>query len=57
MAELEVYAEAEPLGRHNVEVEAAAAPANDFEVFTPEIELADVAVIPRPFRTDDVAPR
>jgi hypothetical protein len=53
MAELEVYAEAEPLGRHHVEVEAAGPPANDIEAFTPEIELADVAVIPRPFRTED----
>ena len=55
MAELEVYAEAEPLGRHTVEVAAAEPPANEFEIFTPEIELADVAVIPRPFRTDDTA--
>jgi len=56
MAELEVYAEAEPLGRHNVEVAAAEPPSNELEAFAPEIELADVAVIPRPFRTDDVAP-
>lgn len=54
MAELEVYAEAEPLGRHTVQVAAAEAPTNELEVFTPEIEFA---VIPRPFRTDDVAPR
>jgi hypothetical protein len=57
MAELDVFAEAAPLGRHNVEVEAAEPPANDLEVFTPEIELADVAVIPRPFRTDAAAAR
>jgi hypothetical protein len=58
MAELEVYAEAEPLGRHSVEVEAAVPPANDIAAFTPEIELADVALIPRPFLTDDAdAPR
>jgi hypothetical protein len=58
MAELEVYAEAQPLGRHNIEVAAAEPPANDIEAFTPEIELADVAIIPRPFRTDDAnAPR
>ena len=57
MAELEVYAEAEPLGRHNVEVAAAEPPSNELEAFAPEIELADLAVIPRPFRTDDVAPR
>jgi hypothetical protein len=55
MSELAVYAEAEPLGRHNVELAAAEPPTNEFEVFTPEIELADVAVIPRPFRTDDAA--
>ncbi len=58
MAELEIYAEAEPLGRHNIEVAAAEPPANELGVFTPEIELADVAVIPRPFRIDDdTAPR
>jgi hypothetical protein len=56
MTELEVYAEAAPLGRHNVEVAAAEPPSNEIEAFTPEIELADVAVIPRPFRTDDAAP-
>jgi len=56
MAELEVYAEAAPLGRHNVEVAAAEPPSNELEAFAPEIELADVTVIPRPFRTDDVAP-
>jgi hypothetical protein len=55
MADLEVYAEAAPLGRHNVEVVAAEPPTNEIEAFTPEIELADVAVIPRPFRTDDAA--
>ena len=56
MAELEVYAEAEPLGRYNVEVAAAEPPSNELGVLTPEIELADVTVIPRPFRIDDVAP-
>jgi len=56
MAELEVYAEAAPLGRHNIEVAAAEPPSNELEAFAPEIELADVAVIPRPFRTDDAAP-
>jgi hypothetical protein len=56
MTELEVFAESAPLGRHNVEVAAAEPPTNDIEAFTPEIELADVAVIPRPFRTDDVTP-
>jgi hypothetical protein len=55
MADLEVYAEAAPLGRHNVEVAEAEPPTNEIEAFTPEIELADVAVIPRPFRTDDAA--
>ena len=56
MAELEVYAEAAPLGRYNVEVAAAEPPSNELGVLTPEIELADVTVIPRPFRIDDVAP-
>jgi hypothetical protein len=58
MAEVEVYAEAGPLGRHNVEVAPAEPPSNELGVLTPEIELADVAVIPRPFLTDDAtAPR
>jgi hypothetical protein len=57
MAELEVYAGAAPLGRHNVEMTAVEPPANELEIFRPEIELADVAVIPRPFRTDAAAPR
>ena len=58
MSEHQVYAEAEPLGVHNVEVEAVEPPANEIEAFTPKIELADVAVIPRPFRADDsTAPR
>jgi hypothetical protein len=56
MTELDVFAESEPLGRHNVEVAAAEPPTNEIAAFAPEIELADVAVIPRPFRTDDVAP-
>ena len=58
MAEHQVYAEAEPLGVHSVVVEAVEPPTNEIEAFTPKIELADVAVIPRPFRADDSnAPR
>jgi hypothetical protein len=55
---LEVYAVSPtPLGRHTLELAAAEPPANDFEIPTPELELADVAVIPRPFRTGDAAAR
>ena len=41
MAEHQVYAQAEPLGVHNVEVEAIEPPANEIEAFTPKIELAE----------------
>jgi hypothetical protein len=52
----EVYPEgADPLSRPSLEVEAAAPPANELEIVAPQIELADVAVIPRPFRNGDAA--
>ena len=55
---LEVYAVSPtPLGRHTFEVAAAEPPANDFEIPMPELELAELAVIPRPFRSDDSVAR
>ena len=48
-----VYAEAtEPLGRISFEVAAAEPPSNDFVIDSPRLEMTDLAVIPRPFRTD-----
>jgi hypothetical protein len=49
----DVYAEgAEPLGRPHLTIAAAEPPANDVLVLAPELELAELATIPRPFRTD-----
>ena len=58
IGESTVYADQEPLNRRpNLDVDAAP-PANDVAIVAPKIEIADVAVIPRPFRTDDAnAPR
>lgn len=55
----EVYAAGtEPLGRPSLEVATAEPPANEIEIVAPQIELAEVAVIPRPFRDGDAtAPR
>jgi hypothetical protein len=53
----DVYADgSDPLGRPNLEVAAAEPPANDFEIASPELELADLAIIPRPFRSEDGTP-
>jgi hypothetical protein len=53
----DVYAEgADPLGRHTLEIAAVEPPANDLVIAPPRLELADLAVGPRPFR-DDVAPQ
>ena len=53
----DVYAEgADPLGRHTLEIAAVEPPANDLVIASPRLELADLAVAPRPFR-DDVAPQ
>jgi len=50
----DVYAEGkDPLGRHSLEVDAAQPPANDVKIASPELEIADLAIIPRPFRSDD----
>jgi hypothetical protein len=52
----EVFATgSEPLRPRDVEVAAAEPPKNEVEIPPPELELAEVAVIPRPFRTDDAA--
>jgi len=58
IGESTVYADQEPLSRRlSLDVDAAP-PANDVAIVAPKIEIADVAVIPRPFRTDDAnAPR
>jgi hypothetical protein len=50
----DVYAEeTDPLGRHSIDVADAEPPANDFQIASPELELAELAIIPRPFRADD----
>ena len=57
IGESTVYADQEPLRRPNLDVDAQP-PVNDFAIVEPKIEIADVAAIPRPFRTDDAkAPR
>ena len=55
----DVYADgSDPLRRHSLEVAAAEPPANDFSIQSPELELAELAIVPRPFRDDaDTAPR
>jgi hypothetical protein len=53
----DVYAEGTvPLGRRNFEIAAAEPPANDLLIAPPEIELADLGIVPRPFRDDDTRP-
>ena len=48
----DVYAEGNrPLGRRTLEIAAVEPPANEVPLLKPEIELA---VVPRPFRNDDV---
>jgi len=52
----DVYAEdGDPLGRRSIEVAAVEPPTNDLQIATPELELAELAIIPRPFRTDETA--
>lgn len=52
----EVFATgSEPLRPRGIEVAAAEPPANDVEISPPELELVEVAVIPRPFRSDGTA--
>ena len=46
----DVYAEgSDPLGRRTLEIEAAEPPSNDLVIPAPQIELTDLAVVPRPF--------
>jgi hypothetical protein len=54
----DVYAAgSDPLGRRSLEVAAAEPPANDFSIPSPDLELAELAIVPRPFRDDaDTAP-
>jgi hypothetical protein len=48
-----VYAEgADPLGRRSVEVPAVEPPTNDLIIPSPQLEVTDLAVMPRPFRDD-----
>jgi hypothetical protein len=54
----DVYADgAAALGRHSVEVAPAEPPTNDFEIQSLEIALAELAIVPRPFRDDAAAQR
>ena len=55
----DVYADgSDPLGRRSLEVSAAEPPANDLSIQSPDLELAELAIVPRPFRTDaDTAQR
>jgi hypothetical protein len=52
-----VYAEdTDPLGRRSFEVAAAEPPSNELVIASPRLEMTDLAVIPRPFRTDATEP-
>jgi hypothetical protein len=45
----DVYAEgADPLGRRTLEIAAAEPPVNDFVIAAPQLELTELAVVPRP---------
>jgi hypothetical protein len=45
----DVYAEgAKPLGRRTLEIGAAEPPPNDLVIASPQLELAELAVVPRP---------
>ena len=47
----DVYADGSAsLGRRTVEVAPAEPPSNDFDIQSPNIELAELAIVPRPFR-------
>jgi hypothetical protein len=48
----DVYADgaATPLGRRTLEIEAAEPPSNDLVIASPQLELTELAVVPRPFR-------
>jgi hypothetical protein len=52
----DVYAEGnEPLGRPSLELAAVDPPSNELVIATPQLEIADLAVIPRPFRAEMTA--
>jgi hypothetical protein len=52
----DVYPEGnEPLGRPSLEVAAVEPPSNELVIAAPRIEIADLAVIPRPFRDETTA--
>jgi hypothetical protein len=47
----DVYADGTgPLGPRSLEIEAAVPPPNELNIASPELELAELAIIPRPFR-------
>jgi hypothetical protein len=49
----DVYPEGnDPLARPSLEIAAIEPPSNDLVIATPLLEIADLAVIPRPFRDD-----
>jgi hypothetical protein len=55
-ASFDVYADgSEPLGRRALEIEAAPPPTNTIEIDSPELALTDLAIVPRPFLTDEAA--
>ncbi len=57
-APLEVFAVGpNPLRRRTLEVAPAEPPSNDLEIPAPPVEIAEVAVIPRPFRADEAEAR
>jgi hypothetical protein len=50
----DVYADgAEPLGRRSLEIAAAEPPASDVLFAPPQLELAELQIVPRPFRSDE----
>jgi hypothetical protein len=53
----DVYADGtDPLGRRAFEVENVEPPTNELRI-QPELELPELAIVPRPFRADDALPQ
>jgi hypothetical protein len=51
-----VYADgSDPLNRRGIEIAEAEPPPNDLVIAEPELEITELAVVPRPFRADDTA--
>jgi hypothetical protein len=49
----DVYADgAEPLGRPTLQIDAVEPPPNELVIASPRIEMTDLAVVPRPLRTE-----